>query len=817
MIELPPSLLKSANPSPTVKTSSFRRGKRREGAASNIAFFDPSRREAIPARLLGRYVTHRPRPKTRPGRRGKCAMPAATTNISSTTTINGRVGCAILLFGYMASLFLSAFLLFSVQPLISRMALPRLGGSPSVWNTCVCFFEVALLLGYAYAHLVAVRLKLVAQIIFQGLALFVGLSLLPLSLGVDAPPTDAAPVGWLLARLTVAVGAPFVAVAATAPLLQSWFSRTTHPHARDPYFLYVASNAGSLFALLSYPILIETTLDLPGQARYWSIGFFLAVAAVTICGVVAQRYSAPLLARAATIGASSASPAERLRWVALAFVPSALMLAVTTYITTDVAATPLFWVAPLAIYIATFIFAFARRQFVSWRTLLVLQGAALAGAALCGLINVPIAIGIPISLSVFALTAAVCHTELAQRRPDAAHLTGYFLFISLGGSLGGLFGALLAPLIFPGPWEYPLLLVAACLLRPPPSPLPTRAQENWAIRGDLLLPVALTALAIALLWVAGPAGPEALRPVARIAAIALLGIALLRFSRRRMRLAMAMASCLLFPAFVDTSDTLAIKRSFFGVHRVRSLPNENLIVLQHGTTVHGMQSTRPGEEFAPIGYYDASGPFGRLFATLARRESPITSVGVFGLGAGGLGCYAKPGESWTFREIDPAVVRLAREERWFHFLSGCGNRPSIILGDARLTLAADASSRYDLLIIDAFSSDSVPVHLITREALALYFAHLKPHGIVLFHVSNRYLDLTPVVARLAAEANAPVRHLLVRSRGESLRRIGVELVAVAAPGGELDALVADGWDAPQPGPVLWTDERSEILGVIRWR
>lgn len=744
-------------------------------------------------------------------------MPAATTNVSSPAAINRRVAGSVLLVGFAASLFLSAFLLFSVQPVISRMALPRLGGSPSVWNTCVFFFQVALLLGYGYAHLIAGRLQLKAQVALQALALAIGLSVLPLSLGVDAPPTDAAPVGWLLARLTFAVGAPFVAVAATAPLLQNWFSRTTHPHARDPYFLYAASNTGSLVALLSYPILIETTLDLPEQARFWSAGFIAAITAVVTCGVAAQRFAAPALRPEAATEASLVGWAERLRWVLLAFVPSALMLAVTTYITTDIAATPLFWVGPLAIYITTFILAFARRQFVGRGALLAFQAVALAAAALNGLINAPIAVGMTISLSVFTLTAAVCHTELAQRRPAAEHLTGYFLLMSVGGALGGLFGALVAPLLFPGPWEYPLLLVAACLLRPPPQPLPTRSQENWAIRGDLLLPVGLTALAIALLWIASPAGPEALRPAARIAAIVLPGMALLRFARRRVRLAMAMAGCLLFPALVDVSDTLFMARSFFGVHRVRSLPSEELIVLQHGTTVHGMQSTRPGEKLTPIGYYDAAGPFGRLFAALGRRPSPITSVGVLGLGTGGLGCYAHPGESWTFREIDPTVERLAKDERWFHFMAGCGNNPAVILGDARLTLAADASARYDLLIIDAFSSDSVPVHLITREALALYFAHLKPHGIVLFHVSNRYLDLTPVVARLAADANAPVRHLLIAPQDASLRRIGAEVLAVAAPGGELDALAADGWDAPQPGPVLWTDERSDILGVIRWR
>jgi len=738
-------------------------------------------------------------------------MPIATPDIHL-ATIKRRAAGSVVLTGFTASLFLSAFLLFSIQPVVSRMLLPRLGGSPAVWNTCVCFFQTTLLLGYGYAHFIAGRLQPRAQLTLHGLVLASGLAVLPLSLGVDAPPADAVPIGWLLARLALAVAAPFVAIAATAPLLQHWFSLTTHPQARDPYFLYVASNSGSMLALLSYPMLIETTLDLSGQAQLWSAGFAATAVAVLACGSAALRHAAP-----ASVVETEAltSNAEQLRWVVLAFVPSALMLAVTTYITTDIAATPLFWIVPLAIYIGTFILAFARRQFLRLRILLVLQGMALAAAGVVGMTGTPSAAGLIIALSAFTLTAAVCHTELAKRRPDVGRLTGYYLLISVGGALGGVFSALLAPILFLGPWEYPLLLIAACLLRPPP--LPARRGENWAIRGDLLLPVALTTLTVALLWAANAAAPEVLRAMARVASIVVPGVALLWFAKRRVRLAMALAGFLLFPALVDVSDTLIMTRSFFGVHRVRRLPNEDLVVLQHGTTIHGVQSTRPGEELTPLGYYDRVGPFGRVFAALGRRASPITAVSVLGLGTGVLGCYARPGEVWTFREIDPVVARLARDDRWFHFMADCGNHPSVVLGDARLTLTADTAARYDLVIVDVFSSDSVPVHMLTREALALYFAHLKPGGIVLFHVSNRYLDLTPVVARLAAEAGAPVRHLLVPPVGATRRRIGAEVVAVAAPGGELNALAADGWDVPQPGPVLWTDERSDILGAIRWR
>ena len=739
------------------------------------------------------------------------------------TTTTKAPANAILLAAFSISLFASAFLLFSVQPVVSRLVLPRLGGSPSVWNTCVCFFQAALLLGYLYAHVAATRLSPRAQVALHTLILLGGVAAMPLSLGAAVPPADAYPAPWLLLLLARTVGPPFVAIAATAPLLQSWFARTTHPHASDPYFLYAASNIGSLVALLGYPVLIETTLDLSDQVWIWSLGFGATAAAVLICGVAALQRSA----RSTVIRQSEAAPtaigiAERWRWLALAFVPSALMLAVTTHITTDVASAPLFWMIPLAIYILTFVVAFASRKSLGWRALVPLQAVALAATGATGYVAAGslhtaalwvLLVGLP--LAAFTLTASVCHFELARRRPDVRHLTSYFLLISVGGALGGVFNVLLAPQLFPVPLEYPILLVAACLLRPPPARRRTQSNENWAARGDLLLPLALTLLLLGLA-VAYVMGPQALAPAARVGVIVLPAAALLWFSTRRLRLAFGLVGCLLVPALVDASDAVAIARSFFGVIRVERQPAQDLVVMRHGTTIHGVESTRPNEALMPLGYYNSAGPFGRFFAALERQHRPTTAVEVVGLGTGALGCYARPGETWTFREIDQLVERMARDERWFHFMTGCGNHPTIILGDARVTLTANTATKYDLLIIDAFSSDSVPIHLITREALKLYFAHLKPGGIVLFHVSNRYLDLAPVVARLAADAGAPVRHLFVPSGNQGYRQIAAEVLAMAAPGGELDALAADGWDVPAAGPVLWTDERSDILGVIRW-
>ena len=347
-----------------------------------------------------------------------------------------RPAGTVLLAGFALSLFASAFLLFSVQPLVSRLVLPRLGGSPAVWNTCICFFQAALLLGYGYAHLASTRLKPRVQVVLHMLVLAAGLALMPLSLGVAPPPTDASPIGWLFTLLTLTVGLPFVAIAATAPLLQTWFARTTHPHARDPYFLYAASNAGSLVALLSYPALIETTLGLSAQLQLWSAALVITAGAVLACGLAALlRSPAPMLTPAIRMRAAPVAIAERLRWVVLAFVPSALMLAVTTHITTDVAAVPLFWVAPLAIYILTFVLAFAQRGRLNRRTLLVLQGITLAAAGMISLEGTMNTAAMLVPLVAFALTAAVCHTELASRRPEVQHLTGYFFLISAGCSM----------------------------------------------------------------------------------------------------------------------------------------------------------------------------------------------------------------------------------------------------------------------------------------------------------------------------------------------------------------------------------------------
>jgi hypothetical protein len=711
----------------------------------------------------------------------------------------------LLLPSYGATLFFSAGLLFLVQPMVTKMVLPRLGGSPAVWNTSMCFFQAMLLGGYLYAHLLATRFERRAQALIHGAVLLAAAAFLPLDLTQATPPPDSIPVLWLIGRLAISVGPPFLAISATAPLLQRWFSRTDHPAAADPYFLYAASNAGSLIALLSYPLLVEPNLSLPAQSGAWSLGLALVAAGIGICWLGYRDRPGD----GSVVATSATSPewADRLRWVAFAFVPSALLLAVTAHITTDLASAPLFWVIPLALYLLTFIFAFASRPPLPHALMLRLQPFLIIPLVVVSALLHSIWL-LGLHLALFFVTAMVCHGELARRRPPAANLTEFYLYISLGGVLGGIFDALIAPVIFPDIWEYPLLLALSCLARPAPGA--GGAGTRWA---DFYLPVVLLAGLAALIFTGN------LPAWALVAGLTLGAVALLQFSERPWRFALGVTACLVAEQVAASDNTLATARSFFGVNRVRLVEDGTLRVFQHGTTVHGAEYVDPGRETVPLGYYNPAGPFGRFFAALAGR--PVKNVGIVGLGAGDLACYAKPGQSWTFHEIDPLVERIARDPRYFHFLERCGNGPKVVLGDARLTLHDVPDGHYDVLVIDAFSSDSIPLHLLTREALALYRSKLASDGALLVHISNRYLDLAPVLAALAEDAGMPARHLIVLAPPpESAARLSAEVVALGQPVHSLDFLLgSEGWQqmTATPRAALWTDARSDIVSRIKWR
>jgi hypothetical protein len=707
--------------------------------------------------------------------------------------------------------------MFLVEPMVAKMLLPRLGGATAVWSTCLVFFQTMLLLGYAYAHLSTRLLPRWAQVILHVCVLLpLSAAVLPLTLGAGAPTAEQSPVLWLLLRLTLACGAPVFVISATAPLLQHWFAVADHKGAQDPYFLYAVSNSGSLLALLAYPLIVEPELPLNLQATLWSVGFGLLALGIALCAAITLSHKRPNVSVMVSEARTPVSARERITWMVLAFIPSSLLLGVTGHITADITSAPLLWVVPLILYLLTFIFAFACRPPIHHAIMVRALPIMLILVVIISDLTVPPPLALALHLGLFFIVGMVCHGELAKGRPPAAQLTEFYLFLSLGGVLGGVFDALVAPLIFRDVWEYPLALVAACLVKPR-----TPEDERRNVLRDIALPLIL--LAVVLLsrsvLLGTPDNKVGLLSMAFV--YVLPALALLNFSQRRWRFSFAIALLLFVPLPPQTSKQVATERSFFGVYRIGVVDDAQAqaLVLMNGTTLHGVKSLMPNEARLPMAYYSKEGTFGRFFNALP--QSSVRRVAVVGLGSGELACYAKDGQDWTFYEIDPVVERIARDPRYFQFLANCGGRSRVVLGDARVTIGNAPDAAYDVLIIDAFSSDSIPMHLLTREALALYLRKLAPGGRILFHISSRTLNLAPVIGALAADAGVPARILFDSPpAGTSLLRHSPSVVvAVAGPGGDLGYLTTeDGWkDLPPAKPqFLWTDQRADLLRVINF-
>ncbi len=722
---------------------------------------------------------------------------------------------------YAATLFVSALLLFWVQPLIAKMVLPLLGGAPAVWNTAMMFFQLVLLAGYGYAHLLTRSVPPSRQAWIHGALLIAAATALPFAIGDQTPPTDAAAPTvalWLVWRLTVVVGLPFFALSASAPLLQSWFTRTGHAAAGDPYFLYGASNLGSLVALLVFPLALEPLTTLSMQSRMWMLVFVALVVMVGTCAMAARPVAQQKETAIAPANESAAvAPQWRSRglWVVLAFVPSSLLLGVTSYITTDVASAPLLWVIPLALYLLSFVVTFARRPAITMQWSLTGQAASVAIVILLFMMPTPpLSLVIPAHYLAFFFIALVCHGTLAVRRPAAARLTEFYFCLSLGGALGGVFNALIAPIVFSSTYEYPLALILACALTAVARP----AVKFDKI--DLLLPLAMLTAVIGI--IEGWGKLSALGPFVPIAALLLIAIGVFSLASRPLRFTLAVAAVLV-PTTLDRSNegVLEQERSFFGVHRVKIDGALPMLDLAHGTTVHGAEFTDPAHWRTQTRYYNSGGPIGQVFTRLRAARPGPQRVSVIGLGTGTLACYAAPGEAWTFYEIDPVVVRLARDTRYFHYLEECGADSRIVLGDARLSLKAGPSQRYDLLVLDAFSSDAIPMHLLTREAVDLYFDQLAPHGVIALHISNRNLQLTPMLVALASDLGLAGRHqLFMPSPAEEAQgAVGSEWVVMARQQSDLAFLDGE----PRWGELstarriaAWTDNFSNIVSVLKW-
>jgi hypothetical protein len=725
---------------------------------------------------------------------------------------------------FIAAIFVSAALLFAVQPMFAKMVLPRFGGAPAVWSVAIVFFQAALLCGYAYAHFLtshaAPRTAVIGHLVLMAAAALT----LPLAIapGWGRPPA----VGeafWLLGLFTVSIGLPFFALSANAPLLQAWFARTAHPDARDPYFLYAASNVGSFLALLSYPVLLEPLIPLTQQTRLWSIGFYLLIALIAGCGALLWRGGvlAQSDAAAADTAATTAPPTWRdaATWLALAAVPSALLVAVTAHISTDVAAVPLLWVLPLALYLLTFVIVFARRPLIPHWLVVEVQPAFVIGLIAVILFEpFKTIVGlIAAHVSAFFVCALMCHGELARRRPAPAHLTGFYLWVSAGGMIGGIGAGLIAPHVFDWVAEYPILIALTVLCRPGLS-LP----QNPYVRYGMLAILIAAFAALAYVAYADVIVTET-QFNWTVGALLIGSVLIWRFPLPFA----ALVAFVLFANHVVFQQAGSVSvRSFFGIFKVTESADGQFRLLQHGTTLHGAQRIRDpaglpvqGSPEPLLYYFDGSAIAQTIDAVRARAAPDPIRFAVIGLGSGSLACRAASDDTVDYFEIDQAAIRIARDSGLFTFLANCRPDVSITLGDARLTLAEVPDGTYDLIIVDAFSSDAVPVHLLTREAMAIYLAKLKPGGMAVLHVSNRHLELASVVTGIASANGALTRVNDSLDLDESLTpyRYAATVAAVVRKPEDFGALAdSKEWELRQPDPKqrVWTDDYSNIVGSL---
>lgn len=699
--------------------------------------------------------------------------------------------------------------------------LPLLGGSPAVWNTCLMYFQSMLLLGYLYAHASARFLPTKKQIALHVALLVVCMVQLPLGLpGGWEPPASGNVIPWLIAVLTVSLGVPFLVLSATAPLLQRWLASASPP-VQNPYVLYAASNAGSFLGLLAFPLVFEPGLQLSQQSTIWSGVYGFAVLLIAACGFVLWKKIPAVESLEPSDNDAAPAPAwsDRLKWVALAFVPSSLLLGITTFLSTDVAATPLLWVIPLSLYLLTFVVVFSRGAER------LAGAAALLHAVLVSILafvyfwqtDIGFRRAYALHLGVFALTCLVLHGRLAASRPSPKYLTEFYLWMSFGGALGGAFTALLVPMIFNSTADYLMMVAVACFLRP--SFRVTRREFLFEKRN-----IAFAILPALMLYVVARRDLDSLNvigiPLGFIVSVfAILFIVALMPSSVRFGLAIAAVGVAGY-LLVGNRATLFSDRSFFGIYRVaRGVGPVHL--LYHGTTIHGAQFLDSARRLTPVTYYHPDGPVGDVFRLLQSRPGR-QNVGAVGLGTGSILCYSRPGETWTFFEIDPEVAKIARNNRFFSFLSDCAVKPRIVFGDARLTLAREPAGAYSVLVVDAFSSDAIPVHMLTREALALYQRLLTDDGLLMLHISNRRLDLEPVVAELAMDAGLPAlinNHHVSDSAQNRTYNYGSDWVVLARDTAHFGPLASDTlWSklVPTRRRRPWTDDYSNILSVIRW-
>lgn len=779
---------------------------------------------------------------------------------------------------YSLTLALSAMLMFIVQPIVSKILLPVLGGNPSVWNAVVMFFQTMLLLGYGYVHLGRQWLGTKKQALVHGGILLLSLIFIPLTI-TTVMPADSDPVWWLISALLKTMGLPFFALAATSPLLSVWLSESKDPAAKNPYMLYAASNIGSMVGLLSYPFLVEPIFSLSMQRMVWSVGYGLLV--VMIGFALKKYWDTSKTKTKKKVAVKPIANWLRAEWVLLAFVPSSLMLSVTSHITTDIAPIPLLWVVPLALYLLSFVFVFASKPIgVSWSEqafipvifpLVLMLGLSQAMLPYWpGIVALLIyLIGIVIYRLIqkkrakdvlkttffflptffffsgqvnyllicawyafgFFLVAMLCHGRLSARKPQPAQLTEFYFFLSLGGALGGIFNVMIAPHLFTGFYELQLMLALSFFL------LPARIAD-W--KDPLPIALGLVVAVIALVLYATEYEPlgwidrMVLNPFndwmwAKRFAWGNIGFAnksdtfaffevsipiiAAFFLRKNVPALGVMMSLLLLIGIFQPGLPLTTyfkDRNFFGMLEARYIESETAMYLNNGTTQHGFQYKDKARATEPTNYYSWDGPLGAVVQVMRTRPGgPGAQVAAVGLGTGTVACLALEGQQTTFFEINPMVDRIAHTPRLFSFLRDCPGSNKVVMGDARISLQSEPDHFYSLIVLDAFNSDAIPIHLLTQQALQLYVSKLTENGIIAYHISNRNLDLQPVIGNLAATQN------MVGIKGLFE---GSHWIFIARRAEDLGVLVEDKRFqllTPDATKRVWTDDYSDIISILR--
>ena len=718
---------------------------------------------------------------------------------------------------FTACVFAGSFLLFLVQPMVARMALPRLGGAPAVWNSAMLVYQGLLLIGYAYAHLLGRLAPRRQAIVHLALFGFAALSL-PIALIGATPSAGANVFIWVPWLLIVSIGPLFMVVSAQAPLIQRWYSLAG---GGDPYPLYAASNVGSFLGLISYPLLVEPLLPVAAQSRLWSAGYVLLALLVIACTLKLPSVAPPEVLVSST---PKPSVGARLRWIGLAAIPSGLMLSTTLHLTTDIVAMPLLWVVPLGLYLLSFSVAFApdRRGAALFTRAAPFMLMIAACSVFADATPAPLLVAATALASLFAVCVAL-HSMLFDRRPDPAHLTTFYLSTSVGGVIGGLFCALVAPLTFNWTFEHPLLLAAAGAAIVVANPFSRFAGlwDNSERAARLARGLAMVGLIASLLGAASVAPPYN-HILAFVGSVTVILLAVVAVGNRLLFGAALVALMLSMGGWdkVGLSARHMMTRSFFGIYTVRDI-DSNARMLVHGTTAHGIENLgAPARERMQTTYYAPRSGVGLAMRALPTLF-PHARVGLVGLGAGTLACASTADQSWRIYEIDPKVETLARDK--FHFLELCQPTAPVVIGDARLMLEKEPAASADALVIDAFSSDSVPMHLLTLEAFELYRRHLAANGLLMVHISNRFLDLRPVLAAAAAHGWTARVRFYMPTPTEAHDHLGGSMWIMLSPSPATVAVIeaasgADKWDRLPPATsAAWTDDHASILPIIKWR